>query len=327
MQSAQTVMDCLTLLEWATRYLDHSKRHHSNATYDEKRTVFRRLVQDLGPDSPVESVTVAVAEAHLAGQYDSRGPNAANKDRKNLAVAWTWGRKVLDGMPGGNPWLECDRYGERRSPRYVPPEADFWKVYGVAEGQDQLMLLACFDLALRRGELFALQWRDLDLSRDTASVRTIKMRGGMEKVDLLPLTARLKRALLQWWEQRPVKRPHVFMNLDQGSLPGSVYGAPLQYRQHHMRKLCQKAGVEPFGYHAIRHLVATMLFQEGHALAVIQGLLRHESPQTTERYLQRLGLNPHRAAVTASLQNRGPGAGQVIEIGTKKAPLTGTQEG
>jgi len=57
-----------------------------------------------------------------------------------------------------------------------------------------------------------------------------------------------------------------------------------------MKKACIKAGVKPFGFHGIRHLSATMMYQNGVPLAVIQSVLRHKSPSTTERYLKSLGL-------------------------------------
>lgn len=55
-------------------------------------------------------------------------------------------------------------------------------------------------------------------------------------------------------------------------------------------RLCKKAGVETFGFHGIRHLIATALFHDGCTLAEIQKILRHKSPKTTELYLQSLGV-------------------------------------
>jgi len=56
-----------------------------------------------------------------------------------------------------------------------------------------------------------------------------------------------------------------------------------------MKEICALAGVKKFGHHAIRHLSATILFRAGYKLTVIQRILRHKHPTTTERYLQKLG--------------------------------------
>ena len=40
----------------------------------------------------------------------------------------------------------------------------------------------------------------------------------------------------------------------------------------------------------IRHLSASILYSLGYEVAVIQAILRHKSPSTTERYLRSIGL-------------------------------------
>ena len=68
--------------------------------------------------------------------------------------------------------------------------------------------------------------------------------------------------------------------------PGT--GGPYLYRQHWMKRLCASAGVPPFGLHAIRHLTASILADEGVPLIVIQAVLRHKNSNITQRYLHRL---------------------------------------
>ena len=80
-----------------------------------------------------------------------------------MGKAWEWGRKFIDGFPGmANPFSCCDRFKEKREPRYVPPVEDFDNVLGIAEGQDKVMLTAFINLAARRGEIFRLKWSDVD---------------------------------------------------------------------------------------------------------------------------------------------------------------------
>lgn len=64
-----------------------------------------------------------------------------------------------------------------------------------------------------------------------------------------------------------------------------------------MRRLCKSAGVNPFGFQSIRHLSASTLFKLGYELAVMQTILRHKSPNTTERYLRSIGLERVRDAL------------------------------
>jgi len=69
-----------------------------------------------------------------------------------------------------------------------------------------------------------------------------------------------------------------------------------------MKRLCDKAGVKTFGYHAIRHLTASILYHKGYGVSVIQAILRHRNPTTTNRYLKSLGLESMREALEEGLK-------------------------
>ena len=54
-------------------------------------------------------------------------------------------------------------------------------------------------------------------------------------------------------------------------------------RRRIMRSICKRAGVQPFGYHAIRHHVASLLAdREKVGITTVSRLLRHKSIRTTE---------------------------------------------
>jgi len=139
--------DIICLGDWAKQYLDYAQAGFAEKTYLEKRLAFKLLFQSIDPTSFVESLTPAIMLRHLQKQMKNRSGNAANKDRKNLVAAWHWGMKYMDPtLPSPNPCL-VKKMPENRTPRYVPPEEDFWKVYNQAKGQDRIMLLAYLHLA------------------------------------------------------------------------------------------------------------------------------------------------------------------------------------
>jgi len=84
------------------------------------------------------------------------------------------------------------------------------------------------------------------------------------------------------------------------------------------REVCKKAKVEPFGFHGIRHLTASILYHKGHDVSVIQAILRHKNPTTTNRYLRTLGLEHTRKALEEGLK----GPADVIQY-PKKMPSGG----
>jgi integrase len=267
----------VTLLELSRQYLDHSRRF-SVKTLDEKKLAFRKLFESVAQDLPAADLRKGDALAHFARQAQARSGHAANKDRKNLAAAWSWAAEHLPDFPARNPFL-TSRFPEQRSPRHVPSEKEFWAVFEQAEpGQDQLLLLCFLHLAARKQEIFRLRREDVDLSRKQVRLRTRKRKDGSEHLDWLPMTVRLHRAMARHIAVLP--GPWVF--------PDPFTGEPYAARQRWLSRLCRKAGVKPFGLHGIRHLSASILINAKVSLLDVQAVLRHTNLTTTQRYVHRL---------------------------------------
>ena len=186
---------------------------------------------------------------------------------------------------------------EKRSPRYIPPEGDFWKIYDIAQGPDKVMLLTFLHLGARRSEIFRLKVGDLDFENNRIRLSTRKRAGGNLEYDWLPMTVDLAKALAGWLKKRIVNFEYVFVCVDKTGFTKQYYGKHFRQRLHFMGRLCHRAGVKRFGFHAIRHLTASTLYKQGNSVGVIQGILRHKSPSTTERYLKTLGLEDLREAM------------------------------
>jgi integrase len=307
-EQSRTNLESLMIVKWTNDYLEEAKARFSEKTFKEKKSAFTRFVSfdALEPQLPVHHISIELCRKFLTHQSKIRSGYAANKDRKNLGTAWNWGIDNLRGFPGGkNPFHSIKKYPEERSIRYVPPEGDFWDAYYVADGQDQVMLLTYYYLAARRNEVFQLKWTDLDFYNDQVRLWTRKRKGGDREPDWLPMTTDLKNALLSWRKERlsqvNTNDDYVFVCLEKYSFSEDYYGKPFKVRQHFMKKLCKKANVRHFGFHSIRHLVATTLYHKGCNISELQAILRHKSPSTTEKYLRSLGIRHVRKALENGL--------------------------
>lgn len=319
----QTNFGSLTVLDWMEGYLDEAESSFTRKTFQEKESVFKRFIASSGLEkfTPVADITKPICKSYLKQQNKERSGYAANKDRKNLAAAWNWGQDNFeDDWPEIlNPFHVIKKFPEKRNPRYVPPEDDFWKVYNVAKGQDRVMLLTFLHLAARKGEVFAMKKSDLDFSNARARLWTRKRMHGTLEPDWLPMTTELEAAL-KWWIKERMVQPgtdpdHVFVNLNDLKPSRRHFGKPFTKRRCFMISLCKKAKVTYFDYHAIRHLSATVLYRLGYSLGHIQLILRHKSPSTTERYLKRLGLEMVRSTLEDGLKI----PAKVISFKTKDA--------
>lgn len=324
-QEAEIDTDSLTVRQWVEGYLDDVKARFVKKTYQEKRSTFKLLLNHPGVDSGmmVEGIDVQLAYEFLKLQFSTRSGYAANKDRKNLSAGWVWAASYQRNFPKGqaNPFQGVKPFSEVRSPRYVPPVQDFWKVYDVVEGQqDQAMLLTFLHTAGRRGEVFRMKISDCDFTNDQIRLWTRKREGGTYEYDWLPMTSELRHSLLSWWEKRlgqpTIDKEHLFVCLEQTPFCDDYYGKPYSTRQHWMDRICKKAGVKPFGLHAIRHLTATVLYHNGYDVSFAQRILRHKHATTTQRYLQSLGLD---ATVRAGHEDGLKRPGEIVHFPKRKS--------
>lgn len=132
-----------------------------------------------------------------------------------------------------------------------------------------LMRLALLT-GMRRGELFRLQWKDIDFQRGFIHIRDPKGGEGQK----IPLNKEA-RALLQ---DHPEISEFVF--------PGRN-GEQRREIKREVKKIKEAAGL-PKDFrplHGLRHVYASMLASSGQVdLYTLQKLLTHKSPQMTQRY-------------------------------------------
>lgn len=166
--------------------------------------------------------------------------------------------------------------------------------------EDRLYAAFLLDLAtgLRRGELLALRWADLDLDKRTLQVRKSLARvkrdgvGQLEMGDvktpksrrLIPLPEEVTRELRAHkarQNQEKLKAGPGYQ--DQGLVFATALGTPTEPRAFTRRyeTLIKGAGVEYTRFHNLRHTFATMLLEMGEHPKVVQEMLGHSQVSMT----------------------------------------------
>ncbi len=311
----KTAMESLhvSVVDWANQYLDFVQTRFVKKTFVEKKSALGKLATHplIHPETSCNEITIKIAEEILRDKLSTSG-SSANKLRKHLSAAWAWGMKYIDDFPQANPFARIQKFPEIQQPRYVPPEEDFWKLMeyisgldGISAKQDRVILLTYLHCAGRRGEIWRLKFSDLDFRNNRIRLWTRKRKHGNFESDWLPMTSDLSGALKDWAEERlkmaTEDKEHVFISLENTPFCEEYYGKPFNERRHFMKRSCIRAGVTPFGFHAIRHLTASILYRSGQRMGTIQAILRHENKNTTERYVRSLGIDEVRPDLEKAL--------------------------
>ena len=132
------------------------------------------------------------------------------------------------------------------------------------------VIVAALATGLRRGNLLALDWSQVDLRHRVITVM-VKSRKPGGKALTVPIIAPL---MVELMALGPKQNGPVFLR--KGKPLGSVKTA--------FRAACRRAGVTGFRFHDLRHTCASWLIQAGVPLDVIQAILGHAHISTTQRY-------------------------------------------
>jgi integrase len=270
-----------------------------------------RLMAALG-DRPAREVTTREIE-DLLRSVSSTGvaPRTVNKVRQLVCAIFNYGRRPSTYALASNPGIYADR---RREPDRAPlafysPEQIELLARSLAAGahrdpsrpalgagetdararedaQDAELVRVAAYAGLRRGELVALHWRDVDFAGRKIIVRR-SLSGDTElqstksrRVREVPLPDQAATALDRLSRRDEFTAPddYVFAN----RLGWRLDPSALRRRFERAR---YASGLEPLRFHDLRHTYGSLLVAGGIDLASVKAAMGHSRITTTERYL------------------------------------------
>jgi integrase len=299
-----------TLKEFAPRFLEgHAQANRLKPTTQrDHETILRvHLVPALG-EKQLDTITTGDVQ-RLKAALSERSAKTTNNVLVVLSVllkaALAWG--LIDKLPCAIKLLRVPK----PAAGFHDAEA-FERLVDAARRDEQtyLVVLLGGEGGLRLGEILALEWRDVDLTKRQLCVERSEWRGHVTtpkggRLRYVPLTKRLTEALRA---ARHLRGARVLSTSD---------GEPLSQKAIHVkiRQAARRANVRP-GVHILRHTFCSHLAMKGAPARAIQELAGHQDLATTQRYMH---LSP--AAVESAirlLDSPGvlPGHGNIVATGT-----------
>lgn len=228
---------------------------------------------------------------------------------KLLKVAAEW--DVIDQMPCTirllkAPAKEADFHDFDEYERLVQSAKDI-------NQQAYLVVLLGGEAGLRRGEIMALEWTDINFSKRLITVQRSDWMGNVTipkggRARRVPMTSRLSKALKDHWHLRS---PRVLCENDGQSVKQKTV-------QNLALRAARIANLANGGIHILRHTFCSHLAMRGAPARAIQELAGHRDLSTTQKYMH---LSP--AAVEAAirlLEMPSPDKqfGDILETGSSK---------
>ena len=270
-----------------------SKADLAPATRAQYEWAMERIVSRLGAVKLGALKARHVQELYAALRHDGLSPRSrqiVGKSLRNaLAVAVRrdyLARNPADGVPVPN--------GDRLK------EVEFWSATEAREflaagpvRANRLLPLwfVALSTGLRRGELAALRWRDVDLPGSKLTVRqAVQLDGYCVRVGppktkasirTIGLDERAVDVLVRWHDDQQVELSAV------GVSPSVVFSEPDGSIMHpqtmasRFTAIIRKAGARQIGLHGLRHTHATLALEAGVPLKIVSERLGHSSVQIT----------------------------------------------
>jgi site-specific recombinase XerD len=183
----------------------------------------------------------------------------------------------LELEPPPKPQQEADWLNEEEFARLlVAAEHPRRRRKGLAE-RDRLVLLALVQTSLRRSELIALNWCDVDLESDRPSLLVRQGKGAKPRRQ--PLARQLANELRQIRDERqPAPTDPVFCGLKGKRLQPTILAGIIS-------RAAERAGLtKRVTAHTLRHTAATWLRQQTGDARLVAAYLGHADLSTVSRY-------------------------------------------
>ncbi|MBV9214372.1 MAG: site-specific integrase [Actinobacteria bacterium] len=266
---------------------DYALPHTKPSTYDGYRRYLENHWIPRFGSWRLQAITTADIEAAVA-ELSARGlaPKSVNNFvvplKRMLAHAVRWGY-LRDNPAAG---VERLRVPQREMRALTPAEVR--RLLDAVAPEHRLLVELAVMTGVRRGELFALRWGDVDIRTARLHVRRAVWQGqyvapkserSRRAVDLAPaLVERLREARPQGSDEEIAGRL-LFPGAGGGPLD------PTSFLRRHFTPALERAGLSGLRFHDLRHTYASLLILAGEHPKYLQAQLGHASITTTlDRY-------------------------------------------
>ena len=274
-------------MEWL-RYVEHDRDCKPSTLSDYRSVLNAHLLPAFG-EMPLEEITATMVEQWRATLGGDREHPLSNRTR-NKALTILGGvleraRKIygLHSNPARDVETLRERHDATRFDFYSPEEVSALARSAASEQDAAIYLTAAFT-GLRRGELIALRWRDVDFERSSIRVAGSYANGALTSpksgrgrvVPMVPEVAE-PLAKLGQREQLIDEDDLVFPGETGGHLDGSALRRRFAAAQ-------ERAGLRRIRFHDLRHTFGTLAVRGAESIVELQAWMGHAELRTTMRY-------------------------------------------
>jgi site-specific recombinase XerD len=278
----------LTFRDLAMEALAHKKNRLAPLSYAADVQRLTDLFPLIGA-VPADSLTpVRIAETldHLKA---SMSGSTVNRYRSAMSSVYSFG--ISAGKMATNPVTRVKRYRENPSRlNWLRPEQEKAVREAIDTNRHEAEFSLVLNTGMRRGENWNLVWTDVDLVHGNLTVH------GKTGRRHIPANAAAKEALLLL---QNISGHDEFVSPDRNAAKDVTRDFRTWFED-----AVEKAGIDNFHFHDLRHTFASRLVMEGVDISTVRELMGHRNINTTQKYSHLA--DDHKKAAVEKMNPRTP---------------------
>jgi integrase len=273
-----------TVSELIVHYQAHELGRKAFASQQNHLVLTKRYIEPRWGEQQLSSVRTVDVEKWL----DSLPLAPASKTKIKSTFAVLYSHAIRHQWLTFSPISKVRTSSKRLREKDVLSPKEFQALVRELSVRDRAMVMLAGSTGLRRSELIALTWADLNTVTLEVNVQRscVRNRFGETKTECsrrpVPLHPVVLDALLEWREESLYNQPTDFL-FPSVRLNGTQPLSPDSLLKRSIRPALKRAGIvgKQIGWHNFRHSLATNLRAMGVDVKVAQELLRHANSRTT----------------------------------------------
>ena len=301
----------MTVEQLGVHFINHETPLKAHATREGYKNIIDTHIVPRWGQAALSSIKPIEVENWLRGlkRRDGKPASPGTKSKIRNVMSAMFSHAMRYRWASQNPITPVRTSSKRLQDPDLLTCEEFRDLLRVLDQRERVMVLLAGSTALRRGELFALRWKDVDLREQLVRVthsiyRSVegdtKTAGSRKPV---PLPSMVVDELKQWKQATGYRTAddYLFASIQKN---GEQPLQPDMILKNHIRPALKKLGIpKKVGWHTFRHGVADLLRRNGVDAKTAQELLRHANSRILMDIYQQTVTEERRAAQTLAFNS------------------------
>ncbi len=295
------VVSEMTVDQWFNQWIYLIKGYRKPKTITNYSNYYNNNIKSVIGNMPITDVKPMHCSLVLQNMIGTYKVSSIKQTRVAMSCMFQYAldNEVIQRNPVGKsvtiPY-ESPSYTDNQRHLYLTPNESVLFLRFASTSPYYLQFQLVLETGLRASELVGLTYDEIDLDNNTLHIRhtllydkengwyflTPKSKQGIRDIFMTPKCRSIIKEILQKRKRMCCLTSNKYSNL----LFLSRNGIPIRISSYNLsiRKICDKAGMQYFSMHSLRHTFATRCVLAGMSTKVLQDVMGHSDISTTMNY-------------------------------------------